>query len=374
MSATASAPSRAARVERVRASAYEIPTAMPQESDGTLVWRSTGVLVVEVAGGGETGLGYGYCDASAAQIVQRTLAGLVEGTDALAPPAAWARMQVGIRQLGHEGLAAMAVSAVDIALWDLKARLLGVALCDALPRFHDAVPAYGSGGFTSYADAELREQLGGWAAQGFRSVKMKVGRDPDADPGRVAAARAAVGDDVELMVDANGAYRDVPQALAWAERFVRELGVTWLEEPVSSRNVSGLRQVREHAPAGMAIAAGEYGWTLADAERLLDAEAVDVLQADVSRCGGITNLLRIDGLCKAHERPFSAHCVPAVMAHAGCALEALMHTELFFDHARAERMLFDGVVDPVDGLLRPDRSRPGLGLELKRADAQRWAA
>jgi L-alanine-DL-glutamate epimerase-like enolase superfamily enzyme len=366
-------PALDARVGGVRASAYEIPTATPQESDGTLVWRSTSVLVVEVEGGGERGLGYGYCDASAARIVERTLAGVVAGADALAPGAAWERMQVAARQLGQEGLAAMAISALDVALWDLKAKLLGVALCDLLPRFRDAVPAYGSGGFTSYDDGELREQLGGWAADGFRAVKMKVGRDLGADAGRVAAARAAIGDEVALMVDANGAYRSVPQALAWAERF-HEHAVSWLEEPVSSRNVSGLRELRERAPAGLAIAAGEYAWTLADAARLLDDEAVDVLQADVSRCGGITNLLRIDGLCAAAERPFSAHCVPAVMAHAGCALERLIHTELFFDHARAERLLFDGVVDPVGGLLRPDRSRPGLGIELKRADAERWAA
>jgi len=364
----------AMRVGRVRAHAYEIPTADDEESDGTLVWRATSVLVVEVEAGGATGLGYGYCDAAAARIVERTLAGVVEGADALAPGEAWSKMQVAIRQLGQEGLAAMAASVLDIALWDLKARLLGVALCDLLPRFRDAVPAYGSGGFTSYSERELREQLGGWAADGFRSVKMKVGREPARDPARAAAARAAIGDEVELMVDANGAYRDVPQALAWAERFAGEHGVVWLEEPLSSRAVRGLRQVRERAPAGLAIAAGEYAWTLADCARLLDAAAVDVLQADVSRCGGITNLPRIDGLCRARELPFSAHCVPAVMAHAGCALESLIHTEFFFDHARAERLLFDGVVDPVDGLLRPDRSRPGLGIELKRADAERWAA
>jgi len=370
-----SAPATAgARVTGVRASAYEIPTATPHESDGTLVWDSTGVLVVEVDGGGETGLGYGYCHAAAAQIVETTLAGALEDADALAPGAAWARMQVAVRQLGQQGLAAMAVSTVDVALWDLKAKLLGVALCDLLPRVREAVPAYGSGGFTSYSDGELREQLGGWAAEGFRSVKMKVGRDPAVDPARVAAARAAVGEEVELMVDANGAYRGPAQALAWAQRFAAEWAVTWLEEPVSSRDVAGLRDVRLRAPGGMAIAAGEYVWTLADAAQLLDAEAVDVLQADVSRCGGITNLLRVDGLCAAAERPLSGHCVPAIMAHAGCALQTLIHTEYFFDHARAEHLLFDGVGTPVGGLLRPDRSRPGLGLELKRADAERWAA
>jgi len=205
-------------------------------------------------------------------------------------------------------------------------------------------------------------------------VKMKVGREPAADPARVAAAREAVGDEVELMVDANGAWRTPAQALAWAHRFARDFGVAWLEEPVSSRNLDGLRAIRARGPAGLDVAAGEYVWTLADARRLLEAEAVDVLQADATRCGGITGLLAVDALCAAHERPFSGHCVPAVMAHAGCALRTLIHTEWFFDHQRAERLLFDGVPEPAGGLLRPDRSRPGLGLELKRADAQRWAA
>jgi L-alanine-DL-glutamate epimerase-like enolase superfamily enzyme len=360
-------------VERLRASAYAIPTATDEESDGTLVWSSTGVVVVEAEAGGETGLGYSYCDPAAAAIVTGKLAAIVEGSDAMACGATWARMQEQIRQLGQEGLAAMAVSAVDIALWDLKARLLGVALCDLLPRFRDAVPAYGSGGFTSYSERELREQLGGWVAEGFRSVKMKVGRDPDADAARVAAARAEIGDAIELMVDANGAYQP-KQALRWAERYAGDCGVTYFEEPVSSQDLRGLRLVRERAPAGMAIAAGEYGWGLPQLAQMLDAEAVDVLQADVSRCGGITSLLRVDGLCRARSRPLSAHCVPAVSAHACCALETLLHVEYFFDHVRAERLLFDGVPAASDGLLRPDRSRPGLGLELKRADAARYAA
>jgi L-alanine-DL-glutamate epimerase-like enolase superfamily enzyme len=280
-------------------------------------------------------------------------------------------MQVQARQLGHAGVAAMAISAVDVALWDLKARLLGVTLADALPRFRESVPIYASGGFCNYSERQLRDQVGDWLATGFRSMKIKVGRDKRRDPARVELVRAVTGPDVELMVDGNGAY--TPQeALLWADRF-REYGVTYFEEPLSSQDLAGLREVRARAPAGLAVAAGEYGWNLPYFQTMLDAGAVHILQADVTRCGGITNLLRIDGLCKARNLPFSAHCAPAISAHACCAMESVVHIEYFFDHYRIESMLFDGTLDPSEGLLTPERSRPGLGLELKRDEAARYA-
>jgi L-alanine-DL-glutamate epimerase-like enolase superfamily enzyme len=198
---------------------------------------------------------------------------------------------------------------------------------------------------------------------------MKGGREPAADPGRIRTARSAVGDLVELMVDANGAYSR-KQALGWAERFA-EYGVTWLEEPVTSDDLEGLRLLRDRAPASMDIAAGEYGWTLPYFHRM--ADAVDVLQADVTRCGGITGMLRVDAICRARSMPFSAHCAPAISAHACSAMETCVHIEYFHDHVRIESLLFDGVPDPVDGALRPDPSRPGLGLELREADAEEYA-
>jgi L-alanine-DL-glutamate epimerase-like enolase superfamily enzyme len=357
------------RVERVEVSAYTVPTDSP-ESDGTLRWDSTTVVLVEVAGGDERGLGYTYGDVSVGTFIESKLAGEVEGADAMSPPEAWAAMQHAIRNAGRPGVGSMAVSAVDIALWDLKARLLGVPLADALPRFHAVVPVYGSGGFTSYSDERLESQLGGWAAQGIPRVKMKVGREPERDPARVRVAREAVGEDVELLVDANGAYAR-KQALYWAQAFAEE-GITYLEEPVSSDDREGLKLLRDRGPGGLAIAAGEYEWTLPGLADL--AGCVDILQADVTRCGGITNLLRVDGICERRQIPFSAHCAPAVSSHACCALESLLHLEYFHDHVRVEGMLFDGVLRPDEGYLRPDRERPGLGLELKRAEAERYAA
>lgn len=360
-----------ARIEKTEVSVYEVPTATEEESDGTLVWSSTPLIVVELRCGEHTGLGYTYCDPAAAKVIESKLVTILEHADPLMPQKAWAEMQLATRQMGHEGIAAMAVSAVDIAMWDLKARLLGVCLADALPRFRESVPIYGSGGFTSYTLDELREQISGWVSEGFRSVKIKVGRDAKADPGRVELVRSVAGDDVEVMVDANGANTP-SEAVRWAALYRDEFGVSYFEEPVSSDDLRGLRHVCEHAPPGMAIAAGEYGWNLPYFQRMLEADAVHILQADVTRCGGVNNMLRFDGMCKARCLPSSAHCAPAVSAHVCCAMETIVHIEYFFDHYRIEGMLFDGTLSPEQGLLTPDRSRPGLGLELKRADARRW--
>jgi L-alanine-DL-glutamate epimerase-like enolase superfamily enzyme len=264
----------------------------------------------------------------------------------------------------------MAISAVDIALWDLKARLLDVALADLLGRFHARVPIYGSGGFTSYSNERLEEQLAGWADQGIPRVKMKVGRDPVADVERVRVARSAIGPEVELMVDANGAWQR-KEALRWMDLYAGGFGVRYVEEPVSSEDLQGLRLLRDRAPFGMAVAAGEYGFDLPYFERM--ADCVDIQQADVTRCGGITGLLRVDAICRARSIPFSAHCAPAISAHACCAMETLAHLEYFHDHVRIESMLFDGVLSPDGGFLEPDRSRPGLGLELRRDAAEEYA-
>jgi L-alanine-DL-glutamate epimerase-like enolase superfamily enzyme len=358
-------------VEGLEVSAFTVPTDEP-ESDGTLEWDSTTIVVVEARGGGERGIGYTYGDVAVATLIRSKLADVVEGADALAPAAAWTSMHAALRNAGQPGVGAMALSAVDIALWDLKARLVGVPLADLLPRFHSRVAVYGSGGFTSYSDDRLAAQLAGWVEQGIPRVKIKIGRRPDRDPDRLGVARAAVGPEVELMADANGAY-DVPQAIEWAQRLRDEWDVTYLEEPVTSDDLDGLARVREGGPAGLAIAAGEYAWGVHDCRQLLDRGAVDVLQADVTRCGGITALLGVDGLCRSRNVPFSAHCAPAVSAHACCGMGSVVHIEYFHDHTRVERMLFDGAVDAKGGFLEPDRERPGLGLELQRPDALEFA-
>ncbi len=356
-------------VARVSAAAYTVPTEAP-ESDGTLEWDATTIVIAEVQAGSTTGLGYSYAAPAAVSVIQDTLADVVAGTDALAPRATWSAMVRAVRNQGRPGVVSSAISAVDVALWDLRGRLLGLSVADALGRARDVVPAYGSGGFTSASDAELVNQLVGWVDQGLRAVKMKVGRDPVADRRRVAAVRAAIGDTVGLFVDANGAYSR-QQARAMAEVFA-DAGVTWFEEPVSSDDLDGLRAVRETAPAGMDVTAGEYGYDLPYFRRMLDADAIDCLQADVTRAGGITTFLRVGALTDARGVDLSSHTAPQVSAHACAGLWHLRHAEYFADHVRLESMLFDGVLTPVEGVLRPDPTRPGLGIELKRRDAERY--
>ena len=356
-------------IERLEVSAHEIATDEP-ESDGTLEWDSTTIVVVEAHAGDATGLGYTYTDAAAAKLIEGKLADAVEGRDAFDVEGAWHVMSAALRNVGRPGLGFMALSAVDVALWDLKARLLGLPLVELLPAAHEEVPIYGSGGFCSYPLDRLRAQLGGWVEQGVPRVKMKISREPEADPRRLDAVRDEIGFDVDLYVDSNGALSR-KQALDWAHRLRREWGASWFEEPVSSADFEGLRFVREHGPRGLDVAAGEYAYVLADFRNLLSA--VDCLQADVTRCGGITGLLAATGLARAHGLDVSGHCAPQLSAHALCAVPNLRHLEYFHDHVRIESLLFDGVLEPADGELRPDRSRSGHGLELRRSDAERYA-
>jgi L-alanine-DL-glutamate epimerase-like enolase superfamily enzyme len=359
-------------IESVRVQAFVIPTDF-LESDGTFEWDKTTLVLAEVTAGGAIGIGYTYADLATAELIRDTLSKVVEGENALNTNACWWAMIRRIRNLGRPGISSMAVSCLDVALWDLKSKLLGVpivALMGGVVR--KSVPIYGSGGFTSYTDTQLTRQFTGWVEQGIYRLKMKIGRDPIADLHRVYVAREVVGPDVDLFVDANGAYSR-KLALSQSEQFVN-YGVRWFEEPVPSDDLEGLKLLRFRMPPRMEIAAGEYGYDAGYFRRMLEAGAVDVLQADATRCGGYTGFLQVADLCVAFDAPLSAHCAPLLHVHLGCAAQKIRHLEYFHDHVRIENKLFDGVPQPVHGRLAPDLSRLGLGIELKRVDAERYAA
>lgn len=360
-------------IDAVAVRAFRVPTEQqPEESDGTLAWSHTTMVLVEIRAGGITGIGYTYADASAATLVKDVLADALLKKDALQTAARYADLVARIRNNGRGGITSMAISAVDIALWDLKGKLLNAPVCVLLGAARERIPVYGSGGFTSYSESRLTQQLSHWVHEmRIPRVKMKIGRDPAADPNRVAAARNAIGEDAELFVDANGAY-SVKQALDLARAFA-EQRVSWYEEPVYHNDLHGNAFVREHAPAVMEVSNGEYGFAPHDFAKIVRTGAADVLQADVTRCGGFSGFLAVDGLCQAHDVPLSSHCAPYVTIHAAAAAKMLRHVEYFHDHVRIEQLFFEGTEAPRDGALSPNVERPGIGLELRAADAERYA-
>jgi L-alanine-DL-glutamate epimerase-like enolase superfamily enzyme len=344
-------------IEQVDLSVFRIPLDEP-ESDGTLTWDATDVVVAEPVA----------CRA----LAQDVLLDVVVGRPADDVVGTWHAMVKAVRNAGRPGVASAAIAAVDLGLWDLKAKLHQEPLCRLLGQARPSAPIYGSGGFTSLTDDQLVAQFTHWAHdQHIPRVKMKIGTswgtEPERDLARVALARRAIGDDVELYVDANGGYTR-KQAVRVARR-LDELGVVWFEEPVSSDDLDGLRAIRLMIAAD--VAAGEYGYDLAYFQRLCAAGAVDVLQADVTRCAGVTEWLRAAAVAAAHNLQISGHCAPSAHLHAACAVPNLRHLEYFADHVRADQLLFDGVVEPVDGALTP-ADRPGLGLSLKTEGLDRY--
>ena len=363
-------PADGPAVQGLEAAVYVVPTDAP-EADGTLAWDKTTLVLVTARAGGEQGLGWSYAAGAAASVVTGMLSGVVAGRSAFDVPGSNEAMVRALRNVGRPGIGATAISAADIALWDLKAKLLGCAVADLAGRARDEVPIYGSGGFTSYDEKQTRAQLSGWAEEDrIPRVKIKIGEswggNERRDLARVALAREVIGPDVELYVDANGGY-GTGQAVRMARR-MDEFGVTWFEEPVSSQDLAGLAAVRRQVLPD--VAAGEYSWSPADSWRLLEAGAVDCLQLDVTRCGGITGFLDGAALAAARGVQVSGHCAPNLHAQAGAAVPNLRHVEYFHDHQRIERMFFDGALDPQGGRLTPESGRPGLGVALRAADAE----
>ncbi|MEO6802897.1 MAG: enolase C-terminal domain-like protein [Granulicella sp.] len=360
------------KIQAGTARAYTIPTDAP-EADGTIAWSSTTLVIVELYANDVVGIGYTYAHKTAATVANELIEEHCIGKDPFETNAIFAAMRRSQRNYGSEGIAATALSAVDIALWDVKAKLLNQSLATLLGPIRTSAPVYGSGGFTTYTDSQLTRQLSGWIHQGIPRVKMKIGTHPDQDPHRITVARKAIGPKAELFIDANGAYSR-KQALYFAKVAHAENNVTWFEEPVTSDDLAGLHLLRNRAPAGMDIAAGEYGWNTLYLKRMIDAEAVDVIQADATRCGGVTGFMDAAAIADAHPLPISAHCGPTIHMHLACAARSLRHVEYFHDHVRIESMLFDGFRPAQsDGCMHPDLTRPGIGIEFKQQDAEPFA-
>ena len=351
------------KLQRPLVSVYTVPTDAP-EADGTLSWESTTMVIAEVSAGDATGTGWTYGPPAVADFLRGQLASLVEGRDPLDIPATHDLMCRSVRNAGRPGVAAGAISALDIALWDLKARLLELPLARLLGVCREEVPVYGSGGFTTYHDTHLAAQVNGWVhGQHIPRVKIKIGegwgRAVPRDLARVRAARHVIGDEAELYVDADGAYTR-KQAVRVGHALA-DHGVGWFEEPVSSDDLTGLRLVRDALVCD--VTAGGYGYDLPYFARMIAAGAVDCLQIDATRCGGITEFLRAAALAQAHGLEVSTHCAPHAHAAAAASVPNIRHMEWFHDHVRIEDMFFDGALDPTGGSVRP-LGGVGHGLTL----------
>lgn len=358
------------RIAELQACAYTVPTGSP-EADGTLGWDATTLVLVRLRSGDLTGIGWTYAPQACAALVRELLEPVVVGRDVLDVTAGSTAMFRAVRNANRAGLVSYAVSAVDIAWWDLKARSLGLPLHRLLGTCTDRVPVYGSGGFTNYTDDQLTGQLTDWGERGIPRVKIKIaehrGAAPERDLARVRLTRRVAGPDTAVYVDANGGYRR-KQAIR-VGRALDDAGVTWFEEPVSSDDLTGLAQVR--AAVGADVAAGEYGWGSGYVQRMCAADAVDCVQLDITRCGGVTAWLRAAAVAAAHGLEVSGHCAPHGHAAAAAATPNLRHLEWFHDHVRLESLLFDGVLDPRDGWIRP-REEPGIGVALRESDAEKY--
>lgn len=375
-----SSPARSARsgteplVEMLDVMALRIPTSAP-EADGTLQWDATTMVVVRAVSEAHTGLGWTYGPTACAELIASELVPIVQYRPVMDIAGTWLSMVQAIRNATRPGVAGYALSAVDTALWDLKARVLGLPLHHLFGAVRDRVPVYGSGGFTTYSQAQLAEQVGRWIDEhGIGRVKIKIGeswgRREERDLERVAFTRKIIGDDVGLLVDANGAYGR-KQAVRMGQR-LNGFDVEWFEEPVSSDDLEGLRAVR--ARVGADVAAGEYGGDLTYFRRMCEAGSVDCLQVDASRCGGFSEWIRVAALAASHHLEVSSHCAPNLHRHVAATTMNLRHLEWFHDHVRIESLLLDGAVQPTDGCVHVDEELPGNGLSLRETDAEEFRA
>ena len=269
-----------------------------------------------------------------------------------------------VRGYGRKGLAFCALSAVDIALWDLKAKALGLPLFKLLGPFRDSVPIYGSGGWTNFTVDELIAEATGWVDQGIKRVKIKVGKDfgqsEREDIQRLEAVRRAVGDDVAIYVDANNGYYP-KQAIYMAKEFER-YQVGWFEEPVLADDIDGLARVS--ATTSIPVATGEHEYTKYGFKELISRGGADIVQPDVGRVGGVTEWMKVAHLAHSFDLPVAPHSVQLVHLHLACATPNLKVVEVLNVGLAGDRVWYTEFPDQKDGMWAPYPDRLGLGLEL----------
>ena len=333
-------------------------------------------LVKVVADDGTYGWGEGYGPATVVKAGIEFLAPLVVGEDPLQVEAIWSKMHLRSLDYARRGVLVAAISAIDIALWDLRGKLLGQPVSVLLGgRRREQVRVYATGLYFSKTDDQvgaLVEEAQLYAAQGFSAIKMKVGLGVQTDLRHVRAVRQAIGDDIELMVDANHAY-SLSEALTFA-RLIEPLGISFFEEPLSPEDYHGYRELRRQTP--IAIAGGECEYLLAGFSQLLSQRCVDIAQPDICGAGGLTEVKRIAALASAFQTNVIPHSWGTGIAFAaGLHLVStldpvpgrLRMPEAMLEMDRSESALRDTLTQPqfkqADGRVAVPTA-PGLGVDI----------
>ena len=322
---------------------------------------------------GVEGLGIGQAAPGARQVIESALKDLLLDQDPFCIEKLWSDMFRRVRGYGRKGVAFCALSAVDIGLWDLKAKALGLPLYRLLGPYTDTVPIYGSGGWTNFTTEELVAEMVAYVDQGINRVKMKVGKDfggsERKDLERVAAVREAVGEDVALYVDANNGYY-AKQAVYMAKEF-EAYQVGWFEEPVLADDIQGLVDIRR--AINIPVASGEHEYTRYGFKELIARGCVDIVQPDVGRVGGVTEWLKVAHMAHAFNLPVAPHAVQLVHLHLACATPNLKVVEYLNTSLETDRVWYTEFPEPRDGMWSPYPDRPGLGLELDPYAVEKWS-
>jgi L-alanine-DL-glutamate epimerase-like enolase superfamily enzyme len=351
------------RIERAVVKFFDVPTEVP-EKDGTLEWQSTGLVTLELYAQNHIGLGYTYADrATSEAIVQHGLP-VILGRECGDHFILVEKIKKLCRNLGNSGISAMALSAIDIALWDLRARSLNISIQELLGIRRRNVSFYGSGLFLSNETSELTKQVHLFKELGIHKFKMKIGEDLEGDMARVRLVRDLIGKDSDIYVDANGAYNP-KAALNIAYQLAKE-NVSWFEEPITSDDKRGLQYLRNNFPYSLQLVAGEYCYQTADVLELLENKAVDVLMVDATRCEGISGMIIASHLARAFNIPFSTHCAPLLHGNIGVSFDNLLISENFYDHYLIERKYFEHQGSYENGKFIPDENQCGFGWKLRK--------
>jgi len=328
--------------------------------------------LVRVRAGGIEGIGFCYAGSSGgtlvAQAVEQLLAPILLGHDSLLVEGLWQRMFQETLLHGRAGSVMRAISILDCALWDLNARTVNLPLYKYLgAAVDDAVSAYASGGYylEGKTPKKLGEEMAAYVKAGFRAVKMKVGRlSPKEEEARVKAAREAIGPEVELMLDANNAWHDLPTAMRYMERF--ELyDPYWIEEPFFPDDIDN--HARLAKLTRVTVATGEIGAGRWHFKEILDKGAAQILQTDALVCGGVTEWRKVAATAASYGVTVCPHWFHDLHAHLVAATPNARYVEFFPDDQVLNfRRLIDAQLKAKDGmLLLPETPGLGFGFDEK---------